>query len=132
MQTFVGRGPLLAAVLLAVLTVASSSARAQQAPVPDLLSRGAYLVGDAGQCADCHGANLTGGPNVIPGPPGAPWAKHVPSLRGLPMFPTDAAAIAFLRTTRLPNRENALPPMPRYKFNLADATAIVAYLRSLK
>ena len=71
-------------------------------------------------------------PDVIPGPPGAPWAKTVPSLRGLPMFRTDADAIAFLRTGKLPDGKPASGPMPQYRFNEADAGAIVAYLRSLK
>ncbi len=64
--------------------------------------------------------------------PGAPWAKVVPSLRGLKMFKTDAAAIAFLHTAKLPNGRPALGPMPHYNFSIADATTIVAYLRSLK
>jgi hypothetical protein len=55
-----------------------------------------------------------------------------PSLRGLPMFANDADAIAFLETSKLPNGEHPLPPMPHYNFNTDDATAIVAYLRSLK
>jgi mono/diheme cytochrome c family protein len=98
----------------------------------DSRASGAYLTGGAGQCSDCHGAGLKGGPNPIPGPPGAPWAKTVPNLRGLKMFPTDAVAIAFLHTTLLPGGVHALGPMPRYKFSVADATAIVTYLRSLK
>jgi hypothetical protein len=48
------------------------------------------------------------------------------------MFKTDAAAISFLMTATLRNGKHALPPMPRYKFNQGDATAIVSYLRSLK
>ncbi len=48
------------------------------------------------------------------------------------MFKTDADAITFLRTTKLPNGKTALGPMPSYRFNQPDATAIVAYLRSLK
>jgi hypothetical protein len=48
------------------------------------------------------------------------------------MFKTDAAAIAFLHTAKLPNGRPALGPMPHYNFSIADATTIVAYLRSLK
>jgi mono/diheme cytochrome c family protein len=99
---------------------------------PELVSRGAYLVGPAGQCADCHRENLAGGPNLIPGPGNVPWAQKVPSLRGLTMFRTDAAAIAFLQTGTLDNGKTARQPMPAYRFNRPDATAIVAYLRSLK
>jgi mono/diheme cytochrome c family protein len=96
------------------------------------LRDGAYLTGPAGQCSDCHRPGLTGGPNEIPGPPGAPWAKVVPSLRGLKMFKTNADAIAFLHTAILPGGMRAKGPMPGYHFSVPDATAIVVYLRSLK
>lgn len=117
---------LASAFLGAGRTPASAAANA------GLIARGAYLTGPAGQCADCHRPGLTGGPNLIGGPPGAPWAKTVPNLHGLKMFATDAAAIAFLHTATLPDGKPALGPMPRYTFSVADATAIVAYLRSLK
>ena len=65
-------------------------------------------------------------------PPGVPWATNAPALAGLPMFAKDADAIAFLMTTALPDGTHPLPPMPHYKFHVDDATAIVAYLRSLK
>ena len=61
-----------------------------------------------------------------------PWAKVVPSLRGLKMFKTNADAIAFLHTTVLPGGGHAKGPMPSYMFSVADATTIVTYLRSLK
>jgi mono/diheme cytochrome c family protein len=98
----------------------------------DLIARGAYLTGGAGQCADCHRPDFGGGPNLIRPRPNVPWATTVPSLRGLPMFKNDADAIAFLRTGKLPDGSSALAPMPGYRFNEADATAIVAYFRSLK
>jgi len=98
----------------------------------DLIARGHYLVTGAGQCSDCHGEGFVGGTNHIAGPPGVPWAKVVPSLRGLPMFKSDADAIAFLETAKLPDGSGALRPMPKFQYNEADATAIVAYFRSLK
>jgi mono/diheme cytochrome c family protein len=115
----------------AVLGASPAVAGAQMGAAPAARG-GAYLVGPAGQCSDCHGATLGGGPNPIPGPPGAPWAKTIPSLHGLKMFKSDAAAIAFLHTAVLPTGKHALGPMPRYNFSVADATAIVVYLRSLK
>ncbi len=71
------------------------------------------------------------GQPMDPGPPGVPWAKRSANLRGLPMFATDAAAIAYLETASLPSGKPARGPMPHYHFNRADAIAIVAYLRSL-
>jgi hypothetical protein len=48
------------------------------------------------------------------------------------MFANDADAVTFLTTGNLPGGKQALGPMPQYRFNQADATAIVAYLRSIK
>lgn len=96
-----------------------------------MISRGHYLVTGAGQCSDCHGQGFVGGP-IHPGPPGVPWGSYAPSLRGLTMFKSDADAIAFLETSKLPGGSRALPPMPKFQFNKEDATAIVAYFRSLK
>jgi mono/diheme cytochrome c family protein len=115
----------------AFLAAAGTPARAGDTAA-GRIARGAYLAGPAGQCSDCHGATLRGGRNPIPGPPGMPWAKTIPNLRGLKEFKHDAVAIRFLHTGLLPGEVHALGPMPRYNFSTADATAIVAYLRSLK
>jgi len=115
---------------ICVVAVFALALLAPTIAAPDPVERGKYLVGPAGQCADCHGATLMGAP-MDPGPPGVPWAKRSANLRGLPMFVTDAAAIAYLETARLPGGKHARAPMPQYHFNAADATAIVAYLRSL-
>jgi mono/diheme cytochrome c family protein len=97
---------------------------------PAIIARGEYLTHGAGQCTDCHGADLHGAPMHTP--PNSGMASLAPSLAGMTMFATDADAITFLTTTKLPNGGNALPPMPRYMFHTEDAAAIVAYLRSLK
>jgi mono/diheme cytochrome c family protein len=102
-------------VAAAVSLFLDRGAVAQTPPATDAIAHGAYLVGDAGQCSDCHGVNLGGAPLHIPGPPGVPWATSVPSLRGLPMFASDADALVFLRTAKLPNGNYALGPMPHFK-----------------
>ncbi len=122
---------LVTAAVAALVMMGSAIARADEAPATDLVARGEYLTHGAGQCEDCHGAGLIGGPAPA-GPPGVPWATNAPSLRGLTMFKSDEKAITFLTTGALPSGKSALPPMPKYRFNTADATAIVAYLRSLK
>jgi mono/diheme cytochrome c family protein len=86
-----------------------------------VLKRGAYLVGPAGQCRDCHGQGLHGG-HQIP----------APNLAGLKMFPRDADAIRFLETALTPAGTHAAPPMAHYNFDASDATAIVAFLRQLR
>jgi mono/diheme cytochrome c family protein len=117
------------ALLVALRLVDGGGARAADPSAQ--IARGEYLTHGAGQCEDCHGAGLVGAP-APPGPPGVPWAKLAPSLHGLTMFAKDADAIAFLETAKLPDGSHVLPPMPHYNFNADDATAIVAYLRSLK
>jgi mono/diheme cytochrome c family protein len=116
--------------LIAITSLPHPAPAVADAPV-GLVARGDYLVGDAGQCRDCHGSNLQGGP-APKGPPGVPWATNAPKIAGLPMFQNDADAVQFLRTAVLPTGHNALPPMPHYNFHREDAEAIVAYLRSLK
>ena len=58
------------------------------------------------------------------------WADKSPNIAGLPGW-EDAAAVKFLMTGIAYNDLPGRPPMPQYRFNKEDATAIVAYLRSL-
>ena len=132
--------------LLAIALTASAMAQTKPMTKPSdgaQLARGKYLVESTGMCADCHtpfnekgepirerhlgGAPLMFQPTVpVPG-----WVAAAPAIAGLPGF-TDAQAVQFLTTGIGPNGKPAGPPMPRFRFNRADATAIVAYLRSLK
>jgi mono/diheme cytochrome c family protein len=107
-----------------------------------LVSRGKYLVEDTGKCGDCHtpfsekgepikeqwlqGATLAFKPTV----PMPVWADKSPSIAGLPGWEKDAA-IKFMMTGIASNGLPARPPMPQYRFNLQDAEAVVAYLKSL-
>lgn len=106
------------------------------------LARGKYLVEDVGLCGDCHtprnekgepikeqllqGATLGFKP-IVPMPV---WADQSPSIAGLTKWQKDAA-VKFLMTGIAYNGLPARPPMPRYRFNQADAEAIVFYLKSL-
>jgi hypothetical protein len=63
--------------------------------------------------------------------PGIPVQYYAPKIAGLPNI-SAADAVTFLETGALPNGKSARPPMPQYRFNHQDATAIVAYLKSLK
>jgi mono/diheme cytochrome c family protein len=96
----------------------------------DVVARGRYLVRDAGKCGDCHGAKLRG---MYLGflKPGMPVKYRSARIAGLPQLSV-AAAVHFLETGILPNGKPAAPPMPQYRFNEADAQAIVAYLKTLK
>jgi mono/diheme cytochrome c family protein len=106
------------------------------------VARGKYLVEDIGLCGDCHtprdekgepvkdqrlkGATLDFKP-ITPMPV---WADKAPAIAGLPGW-EDGAAIKFLMTGIAYNQLPRRPPMPQYRFNVQDAQAIVAYLKSL-
>ena len=106
------------------------------------VARGKYLVEQVGLCGDCHTPRNDRGEPVkeqwLKGatldfkPVGeAPvWADKAPGIAGLPGWEKDAA-IRFLMTGVARNDLPSRPPMPQYRFNVQDAQAIVAYLRSL-
>jgi hypothetical protein len=106
------------------------------------VARGKYLVEQIGLCGDCHtprgekgepikeewlkGATLDFKPIAqVP-----VWADKAPAIAGLPGWENDAA-IKFLMTGVAYNGLPGRPPMPQYRFNVQDAQAIVAYLKSL-
>ena len=124
-----------AALLSGVALLAISSQPQMQIAAPQSaeIERGRYLVGPAGHCSDCHGAALQGASLVgLLNPKLPPTVmRAAPKIAGLPMFNNNAAAIHFFETAQLPGGARARQPMPQYQFNRDDATAIVAYLRSL-
>lgn len=106
-----------------------------------LIRRGSYLVESVGLCADCHtprtdkgafdrskwllGAALPFSP-IVP----MPWAPAAPPIAGLPSM-TEAQGVAFLQTGKRPDGSMPRPPMPEFRLNQDDASAIAAYLKSL-
>ena len=109
---------------------------------PSQLQRGRYLVQQTSLCGDCHTpfddhgqpiaakALMGAGLSFKPLAPIPDWASYAPPIAGLPGF-TDEQAIIFLTSGKDSAGKFARPPMPRFRFNQADAEAIVAYLRSL-
>jgi mono/diheme cytochrome c family protein len=90
---------------------------------------GRYLV-TIGNCADCHGAALSGAPVVEPGAPPAPNLTPGGELSGW----TEAQFVAAMRTGVLPTGRSMSPVMPwELTGQLSDAElgAIFAYLQSL-
>jgi mono/diheme cytochrome c family protein len=61
-----------------------------------------------------------------------PWVYAAPKLAGLPAGFTEASLIHFLQTGERTAGYQARPPMPPFRMNEADATAVVAYLKSLR
>ena len=131
MQTI--RLSLIAAVLVAMRSAAVLNASGLRATPGGSVERGRYLVGAAGQCADCHGGRYQGSALDFLNPALPPAvARKAPKIAGLPMFHDEAAAVRFLQTGQLPDGKSARPPMPQYRFSNSDATAIVAYLKTLR
>jgi mono/diheme cytochrome c family protein len=107
-----------------------------------LVARGRYLVENVGLCADCHtprnergefiaGQSLMGAPlGFAPAFPMPAWAPVAPPIAGLPTM-TEAEAVRFMKDGVRPNGSRPLPPMPEFRLNEADATAVVAYLKTL-
>jgi mono/diheme cytochrome c family protein len=113
------------------------------APAPAVLARGDYLVHRAGLCIDCHsprnekgeflpGKALAGAPIGFKPLAPMPWMTAAPRLAGGPAGFSQAELVHFLMTGERPGgRPPALPPMPAYRFDRADAEAIAVYLQSL-
>lgn len=131
--------PILATVLLLAGT---TGVNARTASRDALLQRGRYLVENVGMCADCHTPrnqrgefiaeqSLLGSPLAFtPSVPLPAWAPIAPPIAGL-LTMNEAEAVRFFREGVRPNGSRPLPPMPEFRFNEADATAVVAYLKSL-
>jgi mono/diheme cytochrome c family protein len=134
-----------AALLLAIPAVAAPPAEKPTSTAggqASQIARGKYLVERVAMCADCHSPRdgkgefirerwLQGSAldfkNTVPMPK---WAEVAPPIAGLPGW-TAEQGIAFLMSGKEPRGEMPDPPMPRYRMNREDATAVVAYLRSL-
>jgi mono/diheme cytochrome c family protein len=113
------------------------------APSAATLAHGKYLVENVAGCNDCHTPfNEKGEPiqekylqgtdlSFKPAVPMPVWADKSTNIAGLPGWDKDAA-IKFLMTGIANNGLPARPPMPQFRLNLQDATAVVAYLKSLK
>lgn len=135
---------LLAAFAVGGLGLAGcSDTRAAKAETTDKVARGRYLVHDVATCVDCHsprqpdgsfvpGRHLTGSPLAFVPTVPMPWANYAPPVAGMPGGYTEASLKRFLMTGERPGGLPApRPPMPAYRFDEADADAVVAYLKSL-
>jgi mono/diheme cytochrome c family protein len=121
---------------------ARSNARPVAQSAADKIERGRYLVQQVAMCGECHtprneksepipDQTLQGASTFFkPLQPIADWAEYTPPLAGFPGF-TDDQAITFLTTGKDPSGQLANPPMPQYRLTREDATAVLAYLKSL-
>jgi mono/diheme cytochrome c family protein len=126
---------------LLLLAAAPALRAAAPADRPALIERGRYIVERVGLCSDCHTPHNEKGELVraqlllgaaLPFKPTVPmpWSPVAPPIAGLPSM-TEAQGIAFLQTGKRPDGSQPRPPMPEFRLNEADASAVVAYLKSL-
>ena len=132
-------------IACAVLLVpfAAAQKKTTHAASAAAIARGKYLVESVGLCGDCHTPRNEKGEPVQeqwlkgstlgfqPITPMPVWADKAPNIAGLPGW-EKTTAIKFLMTGVGKNELPPRPPMPRYRFNVQDAQAIVAYLKSLE
>ncbi len=108
------------------------------------VERGRYLTERVAMCIQCHtprddkgqlleSERFRGAPIPVRRPPEFPreWAIRAPTIAGLPEY-TDAQAMRLLTEGIARTGAPPSPPMPPFRFEKADAEAVIAYLRSLK
>ncbi len=136
------RRMIVAAAVASLALVPVLAGQKSKAASAASVARGKYLVEQVGMCDDCHSARNEKGElikeqrlqgTMLPFKPIVPmpvWAEKTPAIAGLPGWEKEAA-IKFMMTGIAYNGLPGRPPMPQYRFNQADAEAIVAYLKSL-
>jgi mono/diheme cytochrome c family protein len=137
------RGGFMRILILAAAVAALSACvqRTEQMSAAQLAERGEYLVTGIGGCNDCHTPMTPQGPDMAHSLQGAPlifaatipipWAPVAPPLAGGPAGYSDEQFASFLQTGVRPDGSSALPPMPQFRLNEADARAVVAYIKTL-
>lgn len=142
-RLIVGFTAVLATTVLWTVALADQPSAVPAQPTAALLARGHYLVNRTGLCTDCHSPRNEKGEHIpsqhlmgapIPFAPTVPmpWVSAAPRLAGLPAGFSEEQLVHFLMTGERPDgRGQPLPPMPPFRFDREDATAIATYLRSL-
>jgi mono/diheme cytochrome c family protein len=133
----------MGAVAALVIFVAAFAEQKPAVPPDAGIERGRYLVEEVARCGECHSPRdeqgeldhsrwLQGGPTwFTPTHRTINWAYTAPALAGLPSF-SDADMTKVLEQGVATDGRPLRPPMHPYHLTHADATAIIAYLRSLK
>jgi mono/diheme cytochrome c family protein len=117
---------------------------ATEKPLPESanLRRGKYLVENVALCGDCHtpfnekgepieSRKLQGAPVTFTATVPVPsWARKAPGVAGLDSW-SEADVVSLLSTGQTTKGIRARPPMPKFRLTLADAEAVVSYLKSL-
>jgi mono/diheme cytochrome c family protein len=115
---------------------------ANQSENSSQVARGKYLVESVAMCGTCHtqhddkgqadpahpleGAALWLNPTM----PVANWPLRAPRIGGTPPA-TDAQMVMLLTTGIWIDGKHLRPPMPQFRMTPEDASAVVAYLKSM-
>jgi hypothetical protein len=123
----------------AILSLLAVAALARAEPTID---RGRYITHSVAMCVECHSPRDEDGQLLheqefqgAPVPVGGPrwsrdWAVRAPAIAGLPGW-SESDAVALLMLGRRPTGESPRRPMPPFRMDRDDATAVVRYLKSL-
>jgi mono/diheme cytochrome c family protein len=121
----------------------NSAGQSKAAGAAGDVARGKYLVEGVAMCGQCHTPRdsqgnpdrthwLQGGP--VPyqsSTPASDWPQMVPRIGGTPPAP-DADMVKLLTTgVWTATGTNLRLPMPQFRMTVADAQAVLAYLKSL-
>lgn len=135
---------ILAVFGLAAFLQQGRGATASAAPGSIQVARGEYLVHHVAMCVQCHTPRddegrlimdelLAGRPVPFESPvAGVEFATEAPKIAGLPAGWSREEMIHFLQTGETPAGHPPMPPMPPFRMNTEDATAVAAYLESLR
>ncbi|WP_175517015.1 c-type cytochrome [Planctomicrobium piriforme] len=124
----------------------ASQVRAADAPAKTdpKVERGKYLAHDVALCVYCHSARtidgqiiktelFQGAPVPVPSPfPNQEWASKAPNLMSIAEVWGEKDLVKFLQTGIPPRGAPPRLPMPPFRMNEEDASAVAAYLRSLR
>ncbi|MEO1084014.1 MAG: cytochrome c [Acidobacteriota bacterium] len=123
---------------------AAETTEATASTADPLVERGRYLVEGVGMCGHCHSGRtadgeleksdwLGGAPVPVTMPPtwAKPWAYRAPRIAGLPQH-TDEEFVKLMTTGVNRDGRILMLPMPQFRMTDEDATAIAAYLRTLR
>ncbi len=121
-------------------TVVGADAAAKKDPK---IERGRYLAHDVASCVYCHSPRsesgavvptrlFEGAPLPIVPPAGQDWAAIAPNLKSIAAIWGEKDLIKFLQTGVPPRGAKPRLPMPPFRMNEEDASAVAAYLRSLR
>jgi mono/diheme cytochrome c family protein len=127
----IGRMGVLALSLVSMLAACGAGGDSEPSDLPEGdVARGAFLV-ETGMCKSCHGDDLAGSPDPLPG--STIYSSNItPDLEtGIGMW-TDKELDDVMRLGKDDKGEAVCDPMPVYdQMTAQDSADVIAYMRSV-